>query len=104
MADDPVELEIPEGVEDAEQAVEVFRAWVADGSLHVVFDPDTFGANIGEWGRLLADASHHIARAVAMQGHLSEHEALSAIHEAYDRGLLEHKTTRQGRIKGGTTH
>ena len=104
MAEDPVELEIPEGVGDAEQAVEVFSAWVADGALHVIFDPETFGPNVSEWGRLLADASQHIAAAVAMQGHLSQHEALSAIHEAYDRGLLEHKNTRSGKLKGRTSH
>lgn len=104
MADEPIELEIPEGVQDAEQAVEVFRAWVADGALHVIFDPETFGPNVSEWGRLLADASQHIASAVAQQGHLDQHQALTAIHQAYDRGLLEHNTTRSGSVKGRTSH
>lgn len=100
----PVELEIPEGVHEADAAVEVMRTWIADGALHLIFDPATFGPNVSEWGRLLADVSHHLSRAVAMQGELSQHEALAAIHEAYDRGMLEHVNTRSGKLKGRVSH
>lgn len=34
------ELDLPEGVHDAEGADEILRAWTADGRLHVVFDPE----------------------------------------------------------------
>jgi hypothetical protein len=104
MTDEPLqELEVPEGVLDAESAVEVLRAWVADGALHVVFEPGTFG-QISEWGRLLAEVSHHIASGVALEGHLSANEALTAIHEAYERGVLAPGGPRTGQIKRKVQH
>ena len=99
------ELDIPDGVHAAENAVEVMRAWVADGALHVIFDPETFGSDTREWGRLLSDVSHHIARAVALSSDLSELEALTVIHEAYERGMLaEGVAARSGHIKGRRQH
>ena len=56
MAEAPVnELAIPEGVHTADNAIEVLRAWIVDGTLHVTFDPGVFGQDVGEWGRLLGD-------------------------------------------------
>ena len=73
MPDEPLqELEVPEGVLDAEHAVEVLRAWIADGALHVIFEPGSFGQDVSEWGRLLSEVSHHIASGVALEGHLQQ--------------------------------
>jgi uncharacterized protein DUF5076 len=105
MTDEPLqELEVPEGVLDAEHAVEVLRAWVADGALHVIFEPGTFGHDVSEWGRLLSEISQHIASAAALEGQLSENEALTAIHEAYERGVLSPTGTRTGQIKRKVQH
>ena len=105
MPDEPLqELEVPEGVLDAEQAVEVLRAWIADGALHVIFEPGSFGQDVSEWGRLLSEVSHHIASGVALEGHLSQNEALTAIHEAYERGVLEPTGTRTGQVKRKVQH
>ncbi len=105
MTDQPLnELEIPDGVHTADSAIEVMRAWVADGALHVIFDPETFGPEVGEWGRLLSDIGQHIAHAVALNGELSEREALTVIHEAFERGVLADSLSRSGRIKGRTSH
>jgi uncharacterized protein DUF5076 len=105
MPDEPLqELEVPEGVLDAEHAVEVLRAWIADGALHVIFEPGSFGQDVSEWGRLLSEVSHHIASGVALEGHLSQNEALTAIHEAYERGVLEPTGTRTGQVKRKVQH
>ena len=109
MSDDTLnELDIPDGVRTAEQAVEVFRAWVADGALHVVFDPETFRHDAGEWGRLLADSAHHIADAVAMDGQMSRAEALKAIRGGFECAFAEEANTpataRSGKIKRSSHH
>ena len=81
----PHELDIPDGVLDSDEALEVLRAWIADGSLHVIFDPETFNHDVTEWGRLLADIAHHVAHAVHMDGQMSEAEALARIHDSLDQ-------------------
>ena len=109
MSDDRLqEIEIPEGVHDAKQAIEVFRTWIADGALHVTFNPDTFGPEIGEWGRLMSDCVQHIAAGIAMNGIVERQEALKAITTAFDRGMKEAMSeashVRAGKIKRGTKH
>ncbi len=98
------ELDVPDGIENAEQALEVLRAWIADGALHVIFDPNTFGNDFAEWGRLLSEISHHIAQATAMDGEIDEDEALSAIRDGYLSGLESWEGMRDGQIRGRTTH
>lgn len=99
-----MELIPPEGIEGAKEAVEVLRAWVADGSLHVTFDPETFSHDVSEWGRLLSDVAVHIANAVALDGQLPFTEALKAVHDAYDRGIAEQHPEVTGKIVGRATH
>lgn len=98
------ELDLPDGIEDAESALEVLRAWIADGALHVIFDPNTFGSDFAEWGRLLSEISHHIAQAAAMEGELNEEDALRAIRDGYTAGLENWEGLREGHIRGRTTH
>lgn len=110
MADDAgdegpaLELDIPEGVSEAEQAVELIRAWVADGTLLVGLNSDAFGDRLSEWGRLLGQIAHHIGRASALQGHGSEHEALQAIRQGFEAMLPTHEPTLSGGIRGRTSH
>lgn len=100
----PEELELPDGILDAEQAVEVLRAWVADGALHVIFDPETFRHDVGEWGRMLSDVAQHVANAVEMDGQMTQQEALSRIHDAFDQNMHGGEVSVAGRIKGRTEH
>ena len=100
----PVELDPPPEALDANAAFEVMRAWIADGRLHVTFHADTFSHDIGEWGRMLADISHHVARGVALAGLVTEREALSAIAETFDRGVSAESTVSAGRVRGRTQH
>lgn len=98
------ELDVPDGVREAKSADEVLRAWIADGALHVTFPPAAFANDVSEWGRLLADIAHHIAKAVALDGQHGEPEALDAIKSAFERGIGSHGADRHGKIKGRTRH
>ena len=63
-----LELDIPDGVPEAEEAVELIRAWVADGALVVTLNGEAFGDGLQDWGRLLAEIGRHIARASSLNG------------------------------------
>ena len=106
--DDPIELDLPEGVLSADSAVEVFRAFVADGALHVTFDPKTFSHDAGEWGRLLAESAEHIASAVALDGQMPREAALAAIKTAIDNAFAAAadmpSEVRSGTIQRGRSH
>lgn len=98
------ELDLPDGVHDAERADEVLRAWVADGGLHVTFNPDTFGHDVSEWGRMLGDIAQHIAIAVELDGQMPREQALALVAEAFARGMTETAPARSGHIKGRLRH
>lgn len=105
MTDERIhELEIPDGAREAGEAVEVLRAFIGDGALHVIFDPETFRHDVSEWGRLLSDVAHHVAKAVAMDGQMDHHEALEAVRLAFDRGIGSDPGAATGRIKGRVKH
>ncbi|MEQ1710387.1 MAG: DUF5076 domain-containing protein [Hyphomicrobium sp.] len=105
MTDDKLqELDIPDGARSAKEAVEVLRAFIGDGALHVIFDPETFRQDVSEWGRLLSDVAHHVAKAVAMDGQMSREDALSAVHAAFDRGIGNNPVAVSGKIKGRVKH
>lgn len=100
----PLELDPPAEALEAQSAFEVLRAWIADGRLHVTFHADTFAQDVSEWGRLLADISHHLARGASLAGLLTEREALATITEAYDRGTNGASTVTSGRMQGRVKH
>jgi len=100
----PEELDLPDGVVEANEAIEVLRAWVADGALHVIFDPETFEDDVSEWGRLLADVAQHVANAVELDGQMVRAEALSRMAAAFDRHVHADQSSASGRIKGRTEH
>lgn len=105
MADDNLtELDVPDGVREASEAIEVLRAWIADGALHVTFDPETFQNGVPEWGRLLADIAHHVAHAVSLNGQMDQDEALALIHGAFARHAGAASDKMSGVIKGRTEH
>ena len=99
----PVELEMPDGIEQAEQSVELVRAWIADGTLMVSLNADAFGERVSDWGRLMSELTEHVAKATALQGHMSEAEAESIIRQTYTAaGLVQGSQPRarssEGRI------
>ncbi len=102
---EPEELELPDGVHDAEMALEVLRAWIADGGLHVIFNPETFAHDVSEWGRLLGDIAQHIAHAVELDGQMGRDEALRAMAEAFQGSAGRSDPAQMsGRIKGRVEH
>jgi hypothetical protein len=98
------ELDIPDGVAGASQAVELVRAFVADGSLMVALNTDAFGDQVVDWGRLLAQLGHHVARAAVLQGHMSEQEALAAVRHGFDSTLPANQPTLSGQVRGRSHH
>ena len=99
-----LELEIPDGVPDAEQAVELIRAWVADGALVVTLNGEAFGDGLQDWGRLLAQISYHVARASSLDGQMTERESLSAIRKGFDAMVSVSEPTLSGKVRNRVTH
>jgi hypothetical protein len=100
----PVELDPPDGIEDADTAVEVLRAWIGDGALLVSLNSSAFGDNVEDWGRLLAEIGHHIAKAAALNGYMQENEAQAALRTAFAAGFEAANPNASGKLKGQTKH
>jgi len=84
------ELDPPDAIADAEQSVEVLRAFIADGALMVSLQADAFGDDLQSWGRLLAEIAEHVAKAAALQGQMSESEAESVVRQAFSNtGVIQ---------------
>lgn len=103
-AERPLELEIPDGVPEAQQAVELIRAWVADGSLMVTINGEAFGDQLRDWGRLLAQIGHHVARATALNGEMTEIRSLAEIRKGFDAMLPVNEPTLSGKVRRRVTH
>ena len=58
--------------------VEVLRAAIVEGGLHVSFDDPQ------AWGMLIADVARHAARIFAKETKLTEDEALERIRSMFD--------------------
>jgi hypothetical protein len=100
----PIELEPPDGVEEAESAVEVLLAWIGDGALLVSLNSSAFGDHVADWGRLLAEIGHHVAKSAALNGYMPEEEAQAALREAFTGSFEETSANMSGRLKGRTEH
>jgi hypothetical protein len=100
----PIELDPPEGIEDAETAVEVLRAWIGDGALLVALNSTAFGDNVQDWGRLLAEIGHHVARAAALNGYMTEDEAKAALRDAFVSSFETVSASMSGKLKGPKAH
>jgi len=100
----PLELEPPDGVEEAESAVEILRAWIGDGALLVSLNSSAFGEHIEDWGRLLAEIGHHVAKSAALNGYLQEDEAQAALRESFASSFETAASGMSGTLKGRTEH
>lgn len=100
----PLELEIPEGADGAREAVELLRAFVGDGALHIALNSDAFGDRIEDWGRVLGQIAHHVARAAELQAYMSEQDALKHIRRGIDGTLPQNQPTMSGTIRGRVSH
>ena len=75
----PGELAVPKGAAAGSGSVEVLRAWIVDGGLHVSLLPAFETPDM--WGMLLADVARHAARSFAAEKKCTEEEAMQSIVE-----------------------
>jgi hypothetical protein len=99
-----IELEPPEGVAEADSAVEILRAWIGDGALLVSLNSSAFGEHIEDWGRLLAEVGHHVAKSAALNGFMQEDEAQAALRESFASSFETAAASMSGKLKGRTEH
>lgn len=100
----PAELDPPDGVDEAESAVEILRAWISDGALLVSLNSSAFGDQAAEWGRLLAEIGHHIAKSAALNGYMQENEARTIVGDAFTTSFEATGADASGRLKGQLKH
>ncbi len=100
----PVELDPPDGVDESEAAIEVLRAWIGDGSLLVSLNATAFGDHVADWGRLLAEVGHHVAKAADLNGYIEEAEAQAALRDAFMNSFEASSGSMSGQLKGQTKH
>ena len=100
----PVELDPPDGIDDAAEAVELMRAWIGDGALLVALNASAFGDHVADWGRLLAEVGHHIARAAALNGYMREEDAQAMLRDAFVADFDTVSPGATGRLKGRQEH
>jgi hypothetical protein len=99
-----LELEIPDGVPEAQQAVELIRAWVADGALMVTINGEALGDQFQDWGRLLAQIGHHVARSSALSGQKAEQRSLDEIRKGFDTMLPGNASKLSGKVRRRSVH
>ncbi len=99
-----LELDVPDGVPEAEQAVELIRAWVADGALAVALNGEAFGPQLEEWGRVLAQIGHHIARAASLSGELGEERSIEALRKGFEAAFPRSELVAYGKMSKRVTH
>lgn len=100
----PLELDPPDGVEEAESAVEIMRAWIGDGALLVSLNSSAFADQVRDWGRLLAEIGHHVAKSAALNGYMREDEAQAALCEAFVANFETTPGKTSGKLRGQTKH
>jgi Domain of unknown function (DUF5076) len=103
-ADALLELDVPEGVPEAQQAVELIRAWVADGALVVTLNGEAFGSQLEEWGRLLAQIGHHVAHAASQNGDVGEQRSIAAVRKGFDASFPKSEFASYGKARKRVTH
>jgi uncharacterized protein DUF5076 len=76
--------------EEADEAVEFVRFWLADGAEHVSLQVGSMGSReVEQWGMMLADLTIHIVRALRLHGEADAEEALRARMERAYLGRLK---------------
>jgi hypothetical protein len=85
MANDR-DLPVPGEVTADAKAVEVFRAWVANGGLVCALRP-TQWEDVSAWGIVLADAARHIANARRDEDGVETPATIAKIREMFNREL-----------------
>ena len=105
--DHPKELPIPPAAVGDEQAVEIVRAWIADGDQWVTIDPHRYQHRDFDeewaWGLFLADTARHLADAIAEQTGKDRDQVLEAIRRSLQEELAAPTSEAQGGFIDGST-
>src|SRR5579872_891075 len=80
------DLLVPAEVAGDAKAVEVFRAWVANGGLVCAVRPTTW-QDPSAWGIVLADAARHVANAIRDEFGKEPSVTVASIQEMFNREL-----------------
>ncbi|MFI5001823.1 MAG: DUF5076 domain-containing protein [Reyranellales bacterium] len=91
------QLVIPDPAQKDPKSLEVVRAWIADGGLHVSLRPDVW-SDVGTWGILLADLARHVANSFEQQKGLDRATTLKRIKALVDAELSSPTDEPSGRI------
>lgn len=85
-------LEPPDSIEEADEAIEIVRAWVADEHLQATLDPLVF-EDPAIWGQLLAELARQVAITWAAESGSDANETLRDIVQAFlDEAGAEQET------------
>lgn len=101
----PNELAIPLTALSDDDAVEMLRIWIADGSIRVTpnlgvwADADVEVDEAEAWGQLLSDTIKHIARGLYLSHGMNKVETTMRLREA----LLWNLSSEKGAIDGKFT-
>jgi hypothetical protein len=87
MANDR-DLAVPDEVTTDAKAIEIFRAWVANGGLVCALRPTTW-KDSATWGIVLADAARHIANAIRDERGQDPAITVTEIREIFNRELID---------------
>ncbi len=101
-------LPIPAPAKRDPRAVEMVRAWIAEGYLHIALNvgfweqPERGIDERDAWGILMADIARHIANAHEAEYGRDPRETLIAIREAFEREVEKPTSAATGAfVEGG---
>jgi hypothetical protein len=86
----------PPNAEQDEESVEVLRAWIVDGGLEISIHPSQWEDQPDQWGRLLADATEHMADAISKETGKDRSDIYDQISEAVRHYLQQPSPNREG--------
>jgi len=98
----PGELSLPLTIRGDDEAVEMLRIWISEGTIKVSpniglwADADTDVDERDAWGRLLADTIKHISRGLALGHNMDRIETATRIRDE----LLFNLSSHEGAIDG----
>lgn len=94
------ELVIPPAAVADENAVELLRAWVADGGQWLSLNPHLYrNRDFDEewaWGLFLADTIRHLARAIGSVSGKDERKVIKEIRRAFEKEIKKPTTAVRG--------
>ena len=101
MADNRKPLMLPPAAETDDNAIEMLRAWIADGGIHCVLNAGHWhnGSDIDEphaWGIMLADIANHISNAMEDVAGFDRRESLKMVTESFNTEIANRTSEHRG--------